>query len=273
VDRRFGAVVVYWFSSSGNTLVVANEIAAALRSRGSEVDLRPLDRSDPRRVDLGKALGIVVPVAGQGTYPFVWDFLEALPESRGTPCFLADTLGLYSGGIVGPVRRILRRKRYDPVAAKEILMPNIFLRKRPDPERAEALIARGREEARRFAGDLLDGTGRWRDMPLYSDFMSVFYRRRSTVKVWRKLFPWSVNAPACRRCGLCARLCPERSISLDAATGLPANIGSCVLCERCFSFCPTGAIGIGGPGTIVSRAVSTGEMLESLGERSAPGQY
>jgi ferredoxin/flavodoxin len=267
VDASLSRVDVYWFSGSGNTLVVAKEIAAALASRGSTVMLRPLDRSDPRKADLERAIGFVVPVAGQGTYPFVWEFIEGLPEARGTSCFFADTLGIYSGGILGPVRKILRRKGYAPLAATEILMPNIFLPKKSDPAVAAAMIERGKEAARRFAADLVEGRGRWRDIPLYSDFMSIFYKRRSAVNIWKKLFPWKVDEHECRRCGLCARLCPERSISMDPASGLPSNAGSCVLCMRCFYQCPAGAIRIGGRCALASGPVAAGRMLESLGER------
>jgi len=267
MDARFSRVGIYWFSGSGNTLVIAKEIAAVLASRGSEVELRPLDRSDPRKVDPEKALGFVVPVAGQGTYPFVWDFLEALPRSRGSSCFLVDTLGMYSGGIVGPVGKILRRKGYDAVAAKEILMPNTFRRRKADADGDLALTEKGREEARRFAAALAEGRGRWRDIPLYSDLISIFYRRREMVERWKRLFPWSVDACACSRCGLCAKLCPESSISMSPVSGLPVNAGSCVLCQRCLSFCPAGAIRIGAPGTFRYRAVALGVMLAALGER------
>ncbi len=273
MDARFYRVDVYWFSGSGNTLIVAEEIAAALASLGSEVELKALDRSDPRRVDPERALGIVVPVAGQGTYPFVWDFLEALPGSEGRACFLADTLGSYSGGIVGPVGRILRRKGYDIAAAIEIRMPSTLSVKESNTEVDAALVERGREEARRFAAALAEGRGRWRDIPVYSDLMSLFFRRRKAVERWRRYFPRSVDSGACRSCGLCARLCPERAISTDAATGLPIVTGSCVICKRCSAFCPAGAIRIGAPGAASYRAVPLGEMLSALGERAAaPGR-
>jgi len=267
MDARFARVGIYWFSGSGNSLVVAKEIASALAPLGSEVELLPLDRSDPRKVDPERALGIVVPVACQGTYPFVWDFLEALPESRGSACFLADTLGSYSGGIVGPVGRILRRKGYRAAAAIEIRMPSTLGNKESDPEADAALVEKGRDEARRFAAVLAEGKGRWRDIPLYSDLMSLFFRRRKAVALWRRLFPRSVDAGACRKCGLCARLCPEHAISTDAATGLPVVTGSCAICKRCSAFCPTGAIRIGAPGAAAYRAVPPGEMLAAIGER------
>jgi ferredoxin/flavodoxin len=265
MERLKSPVSIYWFSSSGNSLIIAREIRDQLRRRGLAADLRPLDRSDPESVDPGSAVGFVVPVAGQGTYPFVWEFLERLPEADGTPCFLVDTLGMYSGGILGPARRILKRKGYAPLAAEEILMPNIFRKRNPDPARDAERVERGREEARRFCERLAAGEGRWNDIPIYSDFLSLFYRYRSLVGAWKRLFPWRVDGAKCSSCGICARLCPERSLTMDAASGLPVNGERCALCQRCFAFCPAGAIAIGGPGAVAYKAVTLREMLEALG--------
>ena len=39
---------------------------------------------------------------------------------------MVDTLGGFSGGIVGPLRRLLTRKGYAPLGAREIRMPMNF---------------------------------------------------------------------------------------------------------------------------------------------------
>lgn len=44
------------------------------------------------------------PVAVLSTYPFVWNFITSLASAFGTEIFMVDTLGGFSGGIVGPVR-------------------------------------------------------------------------------------------------------------------------------------------------------------------------
>ncbi|MEG3225568.1 MAG: 4Fe-4S ferredoxin, partial [Methanobacteriales archaeon Met13] len=72
-------------------------------------------------------IGLGFPIAGLSTYDFVWKFIKSLPEANGTKIFMVDTLAGFSGGIVGPLREIVKKKGYQPRGAKEIIMPpNIF---------------------------------------------------------------------------------------------------------------------------------------------------
>jgi hypothetical protein len=57
----------------------------------------------------------------------LWDFIENHPMAQRTEIFMLDTLGGFSGGIVGPIRRKVKNRGYKPIGACEIVMPsNIF---------------------------------------------------------------------------------------------------------------------------------------------------
>ena len=95
---------LYWFSGTGNSLLVAEAMANELRRLGRDVALLPLEISDPASVRSDRALGLAFPVAAFSTYPLVWRFVEALvPTTSGTPAFMVDTMASKSGGIVGPL--------------------------------------------------------------------------------------------------------------------------------------------------------------------------
>ena len=222
-----------------------------------------MEKTDPSRIDKSAIIGFVVPVAGQGTYPLVWDFLEGLPDVAGTPCFLVDTLGFYSGGILGPVKKIIARKGYTPLAAKEILMPNIFMKMKSSPEKEKKIVERGKAEAQKFCGQLIAGKGTWRDIPVYSSLMSMFYRSRRLIGVYRKMFPLAIDPGKCRHCGTCVRLCPVKNLTMSDK-GIPEHGNSCILCQRCFEFCPAGAITIGNKKAVTYRALKLSELLSQL---------
>lgn len=57
------------------------------------VNLYPIEKSDSAEINLNHTIGLAFPVAGLSTYPFVWKFLESLPEANGTSAFMLDTLG------------------------------------------------------------------------------------------------------------------------------------------------------------------------------------
>ena len=250
---------IYWFSGTGNTLLLARRIATTFRKRGIDVRLFRLDQSDPGRVDTNRALGIVVPVAMQGTFPFVWQFVRSLRPGEGTPVFFADTLLAYSGGILLPMKRFLRRAGYRPVGAREFLMPsNIFLRVGMT-EGKRRRIHESLAKAEVFANALLDGSARWIDIPVYSDLMSSISRTAANWAFFRRITPLRIDHSRCSRCGLCVKLCPIGNIRMTG-DGPSPNDG-CVFCARCFSFCPRGAVSFDRYRSAKYRAVSALELL------------
>jgi ferredoxin len=254
---------IYWFSGSGNSLLIAIEIRDRLREHGYTAELFPMEKTDPASVDTSGVIGFIVPVAGQGTYPLVWDFLKGLPKADGTPCFLVDTLGMYSGGILGPAKKIVSRKGYAPVGACEILMPNILLKMKSSPEKEQQLMESGRAKARKFCEGLVAGKGKWSDIPVYSTLMSLFYRSKRLLSVYRKMLPLRIDPGKCRHCGTCVRLCPVKNLTANGKD-VPRIGNSCLLCHRCFEFCPAGAISLGSRKAVTYHALPLSELISYL---------
>ncbi len=233
---------LYYFSGTGNTLFVVKVMRNFFVKQGLNVNLFHLEKSDPLKINPAHTIGLAFPVAVQSTYPLVWQFIRQLPQAKGTTVFMVDTLAGFSGGMVGPLKRILKKKGYHPLAAKEIIMPNNFLRKKIDSVKIEKKISRAMEKAEKFAQALFEGKGRWWRVPLFSDLLYLFSISRWPWNYMRKSLPLKSDQTKCTKCGLCVRLCPIENISLPE---YPRFADSCQLCMRCFSFCPTGAITIG----------------------------
>ena len=259
--RRFPGrrVELYVFSGTGNTLLVAREIGRVLAEAGLAVRLLPMERADPAAIDREACIGLAFPVAMQGTYPLVWEFVESLPAGSRTPAFMVDTMMGYSGGLVWPMRKILVSKGYLSCGAREIRMPaNVFISRGMTP-RKRRLVAKGVEQARRYAGDLLEGSARWLDAPVYSTLLSRVSRSSGFWDLFRRLTPVDADVRTCTACGLCEQLCPVNNI---AVADLPAFGSACILCMRCFSHCPEGAIRFRNYRSAKYRAVAPGELLD-----------
>lgn len=236
------AIDLYYFTGTGNTLLVARAMAEVFAAEGCRVRLLRIEVSAPERVDLRHTLGLAFPVACQSTYPLVWRFVRRLPQAQGTPIFMVDTLLAFSGGIVGPLGRLLRHKGYRTIGAREITMPNNLYPLRRNEEREQVKIVCGLEQARRYAHELLAGKTRWGGVPLVSEPFRlvmggplVWYGNRLVGRALR------VDRERCTRCGLCAVLCPVDNIILDP---YPQHGQRCEQCMRCVSFCPTEAISL-----------------------------
>ena len=252
---KFHAADIYWFSGTGNTLLVARTIADTLAKLEVDVRLRQIAGSETRDIDSDRALGIAVPVAMQGTFPFIWRFIKNLPATMGTPAFFVDTLLGYSGGILYPTKRILRAKGYSPIGAKEILMPsNVFLRQGMTEKKREK-IGRGLRKARRFAERLVEGKTVWIDIPGYSNLLSSISRSEGFWRLSRNITPPRIDTSRCNGCGLCVKLCPVGNI--DSA---PCHKEHCEYCMRCFAFCPQEAVYFEHYKSAVYRAVEAFEL-------------
>ena len=140
---------LYWFSGSGNTLFIAKTLAGFLGGKGFEVNLKPIEFTNSEKADLSRTTGLAIPVAEQGTYPFIWDFINNLP-SPGNHCiidadvFMVDTMMLYSGGIKGPVKKILKKKGFNLLGVKEIIMPNNLMKLKNQPDKDKLKMKKGR---------------------------------------------------------------------------------------------------------------------------------
>ncbi|GAB6280964.1 MAG: EFR1 family ferrodoxin [Thermovirga sp.] len=257
-------VIIYVFSGSGNTWTIAREVADVLLDWGISTELRPLEKNNPADSVKAGTLGLAFPVAIFTAYPFVWKFIEGLPDGEGRSIFMVDTLAGFSGGIVGPLKRVLSRKGYRPIGAKEVRMPSNYSRKRPEGEKDVRIRARGLKKAASFARDLIGGKSSWRSFPILSDIIKgIGYNADSSAwRFVRRKFPLAADADKCSRCGLCEKLCPVGNISIH---DLPVFGENCCFCQRCISFCPDNAISVTGESLVPYRGMNTELLKEFLG--------
>ena len=198
---------------------------------------------NPLKINLEHTIGIAFPVAVLSTYPFVWDFIHSLPQAECTNIFMVDTLGGFSGGVVGPMREIVKKKGYNPIGAKEIQMPiNIFYVE--DKDTNQKKVEKGLQEARQYASNLINGTSEWGRVPVISDaihLVSIGTLKLTGIDLHQKWFIFDVEEEKCRKCGICVDLCPVGNIQM-AEGEFPKHGLNCEYCLRCVSLCPRQAM-------------------------------
>ncbi|MGB9980353.1 EFR1 family ferrodoxin [Methanobacterium sp.] len=237
------AIDFYYFSGTGNTLLVVKKMQETFKKNGIDVKMHRIENSDPEKVNLNNTIGLGFPVAELSTYEFVWEFIKSLPQSEGTEIFMVDTLGGFSGGIVGHMREIVKKKGYVPIGAKEIIMPvNIFYI--PDKEINRIKIKKGLIKAEEYANNLMNGQAEWKKIPVISDalyYTSLLGLKITETRLNQKLLYLSPDKAKCNKCGTCIKLCPIDNIKIGKDE-YPENLMHCQYCLRCASFCPKEAI-------------------------------
>ena len=87
----------YVFSGTGNTLLVAREVAAELTRKGCRVTLRRMEEGAPAAVAADHVVGLAFPIAFFSSYPLVLDFIEKLPRGAGQQLFVTASMGILHG--------------------------------------------------------------------------------------------------------------------------------------------------------------------------------
>ena len=240
-------IVFCWFSGTGNTRLVVHEMTRVFESAGIVVSEHRITRGNVPDLPAEASVGLGFPVAYQSTYPFVWDFVYRLPPGEGREIFMVDTLGGFSGGLVGPMGKLLRRKGYLTVGAREIRMPMNFGRSNRSRRKDPGVTRKGISAAAAFSSDLIEGRTSWGRIPLLSDLM--FLVHSSVIALlftgWnQKTFGIRTDETACTGCSACAEACPVGNISMKGEGDdvlLPVFGRRCEFCLSCVSVCPVEA--------------------------------
>jgi len=210
---------------------------------GIDVNVHKIEESNSDEINLEHTIGIAFPVAVCSTYPFVWDFIKSLPESNGTEIFMVDTLGGYSGGLVGPMRNIIEKKGYEPIGAKEVIMPANALYVQ-DKVTCEKKVQEGLKMAEKYALDIINRKVKWGRVPVLSDSMYLFsigLLKLMVTDLNQKWFNFDPDESKCNKCGICVDLCPLENIEMNGEN-YPKHLNNCQYCVRCVSFCPREAM-------------------------------
>lgn len=206
----------YYFSGTGNTYLIVKSMKDAFEKQGFVVNLLPLVNFVKSEFNDKHIIGIAFPIAAMGTYPLCWEFLKKLPQTNGTKVFMVDTLAGFSGGIIGPVRKILTNKGFETIGVKEIIMPSNYLVKKKQEEKNSEIIDAGKKEAQKFVEDIVSGNSRWGRVPIFSDLLSF---PSKSGKAWELMRNWTniaVNNQLCTQCSLCEKACPINNINLES---------------------------------------------------------
>lgn len=249
----------YYFSGTGNTQLVVEEMIRFFQENKVKIVDHRMEKSKVKELNLDSVIGLAFPVACASTYKFVWRFLENLPETdTKTKIFMVDTMAGFSGGMVGPLRTLLRKKGYATIGAKEIVMPSNFNDKRRK-EKKDKVVQKGLAQARKYAHDVLFGISKWPALAAKPNLIQYFGKSEKVWNFMRKRYDLEINETLCIKCGICYKLCPVYNISMEH---FPEFGDHCELCMRCVAFCPTQAIDIKNMKYKHYQAIEAEEMMK-----------
>lgn len=241
--------MIFYFSGTGNSKHVAEQLAAMLGERLVAIGEAVAEGTYTFALSEGESVGWVFPTYSWGPAPIAADFASKV-QLQGcgadTYCYMVTTCGDEVGETVTMFAKSLGNIRLK--AAFSVQMPNNYILlpgfdvddKALERSKVEASAARIKAVAEAIAAnrEIIDVVvGPWRR--LKSRLIYPLFRRFAMSD---KAF--AANADVCTRCGLCARECPANNITLDGGS-LPRWHGKCTMCLSCIHRCPVRAIEYG----------------------------
>ncbi|MCX8129464.1 MAG: EFR1 family ferrodoxin [Clostridia bacterium] len=233
------SIVIYYFSGTGNTLLLVDEMRKVFEQHSFDVKLIPLTCSTIPVFDNDSMLGLAFPINSQSTLPFIWKFIKSLPKTSKTQAFMLGTFN-NSSGMAKPLYYTLKRKGYIPVGCCEISMPNNTTVTDFNRTEDNKRLSSARKKIRDYAESIVNGTSKWLPINTGSGFVSLLTRNFSIPWIFMRI-PYSFGADIqkCTNCGTCIKHCPVNNIKEEKN---PVYLRHCEFCMRCISNCPKQAI-------------------------------
>lgn len=234
--------VIYWFSGTGNSLVVAMDLAKAL----GDTELIPIARMINRNnLPASEKMGVVFPVYAFGLPVIVRRFLHQAPVASAKYIYTVATMGGLAGTVHQEARTLLAKRGATLAAGWSIVMPGNYpvLSAPPPVEKQARIFAKAQQRIGRIAAGVSAGiTGIFEDtrLPLRwpLEIMHNF-----TGNKFSDADSNFVVGKNCKHCAVCAKICPVENIRL--VEGKPVWMHHCEQCMACLQWCPAQAIEYG----------------------------
>ena len=253
---------LYYFSGTGNSLVVARDIANLLEDTKVIPLFKELKSGIIEPVD---NIGIIFPVYIWGMPLVVADFLKILKPSDAKYFFAVCTYGGFPAATLVQTEKVLKAAGVKLSSGFGVRMPGNYVPMygaMPE-EKQKAIFAAAKEKTKKIAHAVKE---RNVSAPEKSNFFAnmifsglIYGFSASHMPEMDKKFYCDEK---CNSCGVCARVCPAKNIELK--DGKPVWLHRCQQCMACIQWCPAEAIQHGAATKTRKRYRNPGVKLEDF---------
>ena len=235
---------IYYFSGTGNSLMVARDLAAEFG--GAEIISIPKAIKGSEVTTSSERVGIIYPVYMFGMPLMVTEFIKKLRLNNNQYIFAIATYGGKPGASLQQTAKQLQKQGMKLSTGFGVLMPGNYIPMYGalDPEKQNKMFGKEKKKIREIAAVVKAGKVAEieKDFFLTSLIFSGIVYNLCSPKIHEmdKSF-WADDK--CNSCGVCVKVCPAKDIEL--INGKPKWLRKCEQCFACLQWCPTEAIQCG----------------------------
>ncbi|MDD3739077.1 MAG: EFR1 family ferrodoxin [Lentimicrobiaceae bacterium] len=221
---------IFYFSSTGNSLYIAEQIKAEL---GGEIRFIPKFKDDVNNYD---KIIIVSPIHSFGLPTLVYNFIDGLKTSK--PLYIVLNHGGMEAFAPYYAYQVCKEKGLNIRSVQAVMMPEIYtltfsqpkflinMVLRKAPKRIKPVIEVIREDKEIVIPK--PEKDKW--TPKHLENRKIFHKLVKDFKITEK----------CTDCGKCIRICPVNNIKYENGEIIFGD--KCVACLSCYHRCPEKAI-------------------------------
>ncbi|NQT26672.1 4Fe-4S binding protein [candidate division KSB1 bacterium] len=242
-------ILIYYFSGTGNTEWVARKLARRFHTFGHTTIVLSCESlyEEYLEPELSDMVGLLFPVHSSYPPKIFRDLIRRLPPVINQPLFAITTSGYMAGDTAWKAVQPLKAIGYDPVVLENVIMPNNYhsppmnIRPVTLPAKIPKILNRAAKQIDQIAIRIQKTQRRLRGKELFNRFLGM--QQRWSFRTFESRVNQGFHADgSCTQCGWCVKYCPFKNIQLSKDRVL--FLDRCILCMRCYSFCPVNAIQI-----------------------------
>ncbi|MGA2615387.1 MAG: EFR1 family ferrodoxin [Spirochaetia bacterium] len=238
---------IYYYSATGNSLVIARAIAEAL----GDTQLLPVARYRKERAEPGTArVGIIFPIHAWGPPRTVEEFIQNLDLSGVRYSFAVASCGGTAAGALPKLRKALRRNGAELHAGFMVRSPGYMAGgdRNPMIEMVRKLSGKLFPTAEERLPEIIQCVRSEKRMKpdrnaLPGAILGDFFHTKAGSQFAGLDASYEVSEN-CKSCGNCTRICPRGNVTL--LDGKPTWHHDCDFCGACATWCANNAIGFKG---------------------------
>ena len=249
-------VVIFYFSGTGNTWWVGQQIEKMLVEKGVKVqnisfesEKFPNEEEIKKLVEKADTVGFGYPIYGSDIPPNFMEFIDNFPMMEKKQAFVFTTMMIFSGdgAVVG--KRRLRRRGFKVKQAINIRMPNNV--KLPYPifrwfpirndEENDGVKKKAIKKTARLVRKILaekNWVQGWDPINIAGGLMQRIEMRYFDLSFFARNY--FIDEETCTECMQCVDYCPTSNIEFKDEKFIWGD--NCALCLRCYHMCPEDAI-------------------------------